>query len=155
MYVCTILRNNGDIMPSCAPPLPPSTFFPLTKQSEKDISRLKLRSDQLEWLIKEKSRSWKISKDDINIVFVQQEVIKLLEEWSSLDSFELENKILGSYLLLTLSPAAEKRRRYQGIGLRRPQATRIVEGLYDCCRELSLVPANEMCVCEWRGAPCT
>ena len=53
---------------------------------------------------------------------------------------------------LTLSPAAVKRRQYQGIGLRRPRATTNVEGLYNRRRELSLVPAYEMCVCEWRGA---
>ena len=53
-----------------------------------------------------------------------------------------------SALLLTLSPAAVKCRRYQGIGLRRPQTTTIVEGLYDRRRELSLVPVYEICVSE-------
>ena len=56
---------------------------------------------------------------------------------------------------LTLSPTVVKRRQYQGIGLRRPRATTIVEGMYDRCRELSLVPAYVVSVCEWRGAPCT
>ena len=27
--------------------------------------------------------------------------------------------------------------------------------MYDRRRELSLVPVYEICVCEWRGAPCT
>ena len=35
------------------------------------------------------------------------------------------------------------------------RATAIVEGMYDRRRELFLVPAYEICVCEWRGAPCT
>ena len=56
-------------------------------------------------------------------------------------------------LLLTLSPTTEKRCPYTGIGLRRPRATTIVEGMYARRRELSLVPAYEICVCEWRGAP--
>ena len=64
-----------------------------------------------------------------------------------------EKEILLQSLYLTLSPVAVKRSRYQGIGLRRPQATTIVECLYDRRRELSLEPAYEMCVCEWRGAP--
>ena len=39
--------------------------------------------------------------------------------------------------------------------LRRPRVTTIVVGMYACSQELSLVPAYEICVCEWKGAPCT
>ena len=56
---------------------------------------------------------------------------------------------------LTLWPSAVKRRWKPWIGLRRPRAKTIIEGMYDRRRELSLVPAYEICVCEWRGAPCT
>ena len=56
---------------------------------------------------------------------------------------------------LTLSPTAEKCHPYIGIGLRRPRATTIVAGMYAHHRQLSLVPGYDICVCEWRGAPCT
>ena len=56
---------------------------------------------------------------------------------------------------LTLSPTAEKRRPYTGIGLRRPLATTIVAGMYTCRRVLSLVPADEVCVRNWGGGLCT
>ena len=50
---------------------------------------------------------------------------------------------------------AVKRAENTGIGLRRPRATTIVAGMYARRRVLSLVPAYEVCVCEWGGAPCT
>ena len=59
------------------------------------------------------------------------------------------------YMLLTLSPMAEKRRPHHGIGLRRPRATVIVVGMYARRQVLSLIPAYEVCVCKWGGAPCT
>ena len=58
-------------------------------------------------------------------------------------------------LALTPSPTAEKLRPYTGIGLRRLRATMTVAGMYARCRVLSLVPAYEVCVYKWEGAPCT
>ena len=63
-------------------------------------------------------------------------------------------KLLSCYQVLTLWPAAEKRRPHHCIGLRRPRETKIVKGMYALCRN-ALVPAYEVCVCEWRGASCT
>ena len=64
------------------------------------------------------------------------------------------NLLLYSYCL-TLSPTTEKHRPYTGIGLRRPQATTIVAGNLAPCHMNALVPAYEICVSEWGGAPCT
>ena len=66
-----------------------------------------------------------------------------------------KSKLYPSYHILILSPTAEKCSFYTGIGLRRPQATMIVEGMYARRRVLSLVPSHEVCVCKWGGAPCT
>ena len=57
--------------------------------------------------------------------------------------------------VLTLLPAAEKCRPHHCIGLRRLRATTIVAGMYALCRINAQIPAYEVCVCEWRGAPCT
>ena len=62
---------------------------------------------------------------------------------------------LSHPVTLTLSPMAERRRPYTGIGLKRSRAMVIVGGMYARRRVLSLVPAYEVCVCKWRGAPCT
>jgi len=62
---------------------------------------------------------------------------------------------LSNDTTLTLTPKAEKCHPYTGTGLRRPRATTIVAGMYARRRVLSLVPAYEVCVCKWVGAPCT
>jgi len=54
---------------------------------------------------------------------------------------------------LTLSPMAEKCRPHASIGLGRPRATTIGVGIYARRRVLSLVPAYEVAVCKWGGAP--
>ena len=51
--------------------------------------------------------------------------------------------------VLTLCPMAEKHGHHHGIGCTRPRAMMIVAGIYACRCVLSLVPAYEVCVCDW------